>query len=236
MSYLHSSTDNKHAQGAASPQGDEGTLAQVWANYLQQFNWQSFVTLTFNDEHSGITKDGAWLRYRSLWQQMNRDLFGNHYVRIVGHGYCGYALSFERTTKGVWHMHALFDDRINFNLVHRVWQGMSGWAFIKPAAIEHSKYLCKYVTKGGEVKLYMPEKRKQPAFKPFWYMGERSSRVTDGDSLSVQWENGRGSRKDHSPTVPTGECTALFRDEYANASQLQMLEEEGEGGTLTASG
>lgn len=184
MGYFYSSKDGFPAQGASSPAGSgfspAGALASAWADYLATFNWVSFVTLTFGTENHDVTKEGAWARFRSLWQRMNSDLYGNHYTRIVGHGYCGYALSFERTTKGVWHMHVLFDDRINYNLVHRTWQHIAGWAWIEPANSDAPRYLCKYISKGGEVKLYLPRERKLPSFRPLWFSEGRkpSSGIT----------------------------------------------------------
>ncbi len=141
-----------------------------WAKYVDEFAvWKVFATFTFDDRFTDISKDGAFKKFRSWWQVLNRDLYGNHYTRIVGHGYCSYALSFERQQRGTWHMHALFDDRIHFDLAHAVWQKIGGWQWLESAKPAHSRYLCKYVTKGGEVRLYKPDVRKVPAFVPMWY-------------------------------------------------------------------
>ena len=70
-------------------------------------------------------------------------------------------------------MHALVDRRTNWELANRLWRQMAGIAKIKPVADAHgvSRYISKYVTKGGDVVMYRPTKYKEPAFKPLWYLG-----------------------------------------------------------------
>jgi len=70
-------------------------------------------------------------------------------------------------------MHALVDRRTNWELANRLWRRMAG--IIKIKTVEDvqgvSRYISKYVTKGGDVVLYRPEAYKEPAFKPLWYLG-----------------------------------------------------------------
>ena len=146
-------------------------LAESWKAYVRGFaQWQNFVTLTFRDI---VTRDQAEHQFRYLIQVLNRDLFGKHYTRIVGHCYCSYVVGFESQKRGALHMHVLFDKPINFNLVHVVWNKMAGFAWIKPVDdVEAvSAYVAKYVSKGGDLSLYKPLQVKEPRFQPFWYTG-----------------------------------------------------------------
>ena len=156
-------------------------LADAWTEYVAGFaKWTSFVTLTFEqaDRTHNVTRTEAQFKFRRLVQVLNTDLYGHHYTRIVGHSYFAYALAFENHKSGLLHMHALLDNRTNWSLIMRYWQGDKrpfhmGIANISRADIDvHVKYLCKYVTKGGEVVLYKPGKLKEPSFSPLWYLGK----------------------------------------------------------------
>ena len=146
-------------------------LREGWEKWVRGFaQWQSFVTLTFRDI---VTRDQSENQFRFLIQVLNRDLFGNHYTRIVGHSYFAYAAGWEHQKRGALHLHVLVDRRINYDLVHAVWGKMSGFAWIEPVVDLEPVvgYLSKYVSKGGELSLYKPAKVKEPAFRPLWYMG-----------------------------------------------------------------
>ena len=146
-------------------------LREGWETWVKSFaQWKHFVTLTFRDI---VTRDQSENQFRFLIQVLNRDLFGNHYTRTVGHSYFAYAAGWEHQKRGALHIHALIDRPINFNVIHAVWNKMAGFAWIEPVTdIDGvSGYLSKYVTKGGELSLYKPEKVKEPPFQPFWYTG-----------------------------------------------------------------
>jgi hypothetical protein len=155
------------------------TLSQVWGSYVENFaKWQTFLTLTFEqaDRTHEVTPTEAQFNFRRLVQVLNTDLYGHHYTRIVGHSYFAYALAFEPHKSGLLHMHALMDNRTNWSLIMRYWQGDKrpfhfGIANISKVndAKQSAKYLCKYITKGGDVILYKPEKVKEPKFKPAWF-------------------------------------------------------------------
>lgn len=151
-------------------------LRDTWSEYVENFSqWESFWTLTFadRDRTHDVTRTEAEYLWRRLVQSLNTDLFGNHYTRIVGHCYFGYALAFEYQTRGALHMHALVDRRANWELANRLWRQMAGIIKIKKVDDVHkvSRYLSKYVTKGGDLNMYRPKAYKEPAFKPMWYLG-----------------------------------------------------------------
>ena len=164
---------------------DNSSLRREWAEYIEHFaTWLSFWTLTFSeaDRTHAVTKDECVFKWRRLVQALNRQLYGNSYTRIVGHCYFSYALSFEYQTRGALHMHALVDQPTNWEAVNGLWRHMAGICKIVPVHDKDkvAKYLCKYVTKGGEVILYRAVKGyKQPAFKPMWYLEAKKKLEAD---------------------------------------------------------
>jgi len=146
-------------------------LISAYADWMAVFApWKSFVTLTVSNAHS-CSKDGLHRRWRSLVQILNRDLYGNHYTRIVGHCYFSYVIGFEFTKSGAVHLHALVDKPINFELVHRVWNKMSGFAYIEPVydLPGIAGYMCKYIVKHGDLIFHRPVKSPLPSFVPLWF-------------------------------------------------------------------
>jgi len=151
-------------------------LGNAWSEYVATFTvWKSFWTLTFadRDRTHDVTRVEAEYLWRRLVQALNTDLFWNHYTRIVDHCYFSYALAFEYQQRGTLHMHALVDRPTNWELANRLWRQMAGIIKIKPVEdlLGVSRYMSKYVTKGGDVVLYRPQSFKEPAFKPLWYLG-----------------------------------------------------------------
>jgi hypothetical protein len=178
MSFMYYST---HPQGWEEPRsaGADGfppaDLQKSWEGFLSTFSdWSQFWTLTFDelDRSHDVTRTEAEFLWRRLVQTINTDLYGHHYTRIVGHCYLDYALAFERGSRGQLHMHALLNGVAHWELVNRVWRHMAGIIKIKPVdSVEGAvKYVCKYVTKGGDVMLYRSRKPKEPKFKPMWYL------------------------------------------------------------------
>lgn len=144
-------------------------IRDEWDKWIRDFApWKSFVTLTFRDI---VTRDQCENQFRFLLQVLNRDLYGNHYTRINGHCYFAYVVGLEVQKRGALHLHFLADKPINYQLLHTVWNRMSGFAFIKPVSDMEGviHYLTKYITKGGDLMPWKPAKFKEPAFAPEWY-------------------------------------------------------------------
>jgi len=145
-------------------------LWHQWSQYVYEFaDWKSFLTLTFERE---LSRETVYKYWRTLVQFLNKDLFGNHYTRIVGHSYFSYALCFEKQERGAYHLHALVDDRLNFNLCHYFWRKVAGFLWIVPAKDKQavSIYVSKYVVKEGDLEMYKLSKYKRPSKVPSWYM------------------------------------------------------------------
>lgn len=139
-----------------------------WTKFLlSKSDWKLFLTITFEDFH---TREMVQKKWRSLVQILNRDLFRNHYTRIVGHSYFGYAYALEHQKRGALHVHALIDSPIRFDLCHGIGKLWRSFFWIeKVEGIRQVAYVTKYVTKGGDVELYIPKVYKKPAFVPMWY-------------------------------------------------------------------
>jgi hypothetical protein len=84
---------------------------------------------------------------------LNTDLLGNNCKRIVKHSYFSYCVGIERQLRDVLHLHVITDRPLNFELLHRVWNAWSGWAWIDQINDRQgaAEYLTKYVLKGGEI-------------------------------------------------------------------------------------
>lgn len=149
--------------------------------------WKVFATLTLSDAIVGagrLTPEQLMWKYRYLWRCMNADLHSKRYVQRVGHGYCAYAVAIEPHMKGrnQIHAHALFDRPVNFRLMHEIWNGIAGYAWIRAVGNmkQDVEYVCKYVSKGGELYHYKPTVYKEPSFRPMWYMDAQHIPLTDG--------------------------------------------------------
>lgn len=153
-------------------------LTKDWGLWLSEVSdWKSFYTLTFDqsDRHHPVTRTEAEYKFRRLIQSLNTDLFGNHYTRIVGHSYFGYALAIEKHKSGLLHMHALIDEPTNWTLAISIWNKIAGYLKIVPVENKEGacRYVSKYVAKDGEVLIHLPKKRKSPSFRPMWYLAGR---------------------------------------------------------------
>jgi hypothetical protein len=131
-------------------------------------NWKSFITLTFQDE---TPNDVALKRLHRLIKELNKDLLGRSYTKIVGHSYFSYAFGIEYQIRGVIHFHVLVDQPVNFSLLHAYWNDISGFAYIsKIENIEHTVfYVTKYVIKGGQVETFLSKKDFYLKDKPLWW-------------------------------------------------------------------
>jgi len=157
--------------GEAGPR--QADIACAWAEWVAEFAlWKSMITLTVSNKHP-CTRDTFIKRVRTLVQILNRDLYGNHYIRMVGHSYFSHILGIEYMTSDVIHGHFLVDRPLNFQLVHDVWEKISGFAFISPVSdiAGVARYVCKYVVKYQDLELiYKSTSHKSPHSPiPFWY-------------------------------------------------------------------
>lgn len=130
--------------------------------------------MTFDeaDRTHAVTQTEAKFKFRRLIQVLNKDLFGKNYVKIVGHSYFSYALSYEPTTLGLLHMHCLVDRPVKYELIISNWYHHSGYVEIEKVTDMKGacEYVCKYVAKYGDLDIYKPKNIKEPSFSPLWYL------------------------------------------------------------------
>lgn len=142
-------------------------LKDVSVQWLTSFaDWQSFITLTFkNEPEKEVAPDVAKSKFLHLVRVLNTDAFGTNYRRRVGHSYFSYVLATEYQKREVIHFHALFARPVNFELLHRVWNSIAGFAWTEAIKSQSDviEYIAKYVLKGGEIELH---RAKRPDFAP----------------------------------------------------------------------
>ena len=158
--------------------GDE--LHKVTAEWIADLKpWKVYGTLTFRDPKE---VDVAFSFWRRLVQVLNRDAFGNHYSRKVGHSYFSYILATEYQQREALHYHFLDDRPLNFDLIHSWWGAAAGFAWIEKVKDRASciGYISKYILKfdqglrvfeNTKDREYTPlVKGPQGCFTPYWWV------------------------------------------------------------------
>jgi len=129
----------------------ERVIKKAWVEWIVNAKeWRTFLTLTYRNE---VSRETALRDWRFLVRCLNRDLLGKHYTQKVGHSYFSYVVALEYQQRGVLHFHGLVDKPLNFEKVHRVWNRINGFVWISQikSRIGTVEYICKYLTKGGDL-------------------------------------------------------------------------------------
>jgi hypothetical protein len=152
----------------------ESTLAKFhirdeYVHWLTDLaNWQVFLTLTFRVEKPVGSACRYWTK---LVRELNTDLVGKYYTRIVGHSYFSYALAIQYQRRGAIHFHVLVDKPLNFKLIHKLWGSWCGFA--KPELIKNNSdcvaYTSSYILRGGVVDPYIARRDYHPKIEPAWW-------------------------------------------------------------------
>jgi hypothetical protein len=154
------------APGAS--QGPAGTRAGQadWLAWFASVNFAptSFITLTFDDRYSEVGAD--WVRglWKKLVHELNKDVGGRDYRRKFKHSYFSYVMTLEYQTRGALHVHALVDNWIDYDLLHRLWNSWAGFAWVKrvhPSSEHELRYVLKYVTKDSAPLVWFKRDRVQ---------------------------------------------------------------------------
>lgn len=134
----------------------QNDLVVAWTNYLSQWPWDWFCTLTFRES---VHPERAAKVFRMWTCEINRDIYGRRWREKNLGIYWVKALEYQR--RGVIHFHTLMSGRganLNqqakrFKYMQR-WDQLAGFAKIEPprdGAVVN--YVSKYVAKGGEIEL-----------------------------------------------------------------------------------
>ena len=135
-------------------------LVPEWVQFLSQWDWQWFATLTFRDY---VYAEGELLQkqWKYFIAQMSKDAYGRRWRKKAkkGHGIIWTCAS-ERQRRGVLHYHALFG---NVGGMRRLtwmdhWNRIAGFAKITTVQSKPSvnTYCAKYVIKGGRIDMGGP--------------------------------------------------------------------------------
>ncbi|RPH75452.1 hypothetical protein EHM76_01635 [bacterium] len=152
---------------------DRKLIKQEYIEWLANMkDWRSFVTLTFKNDTSEFA---AILAIRALIRRLNKEVWGDHYVKIVGHSYFSYVYSMEYQIREVVHFHLIVDKPIDYNVLHDFWSQWYGFAWSKKIEIGSQakvlEYITKYMTKEGtdKLSLYSAKKDYVPKIRPSWW-------------------------------------------------------------------
>lgn len=159
------------------------SLANDWASMIDQLaDWKIFATLTFEDD---VYPDVAKRKLYRLIRRLNEDVFGKKYRRIVGHSYFSYVIGIEYQIREVVHFHMLIDQPINFRLAHKLWNSWAGFAWFDKVKSQEdaTKYLSKYVVKGGEVIPFTAKKKLTPKTLPYWWTKVEQAEILEQPKL-----------------------------------------------------
>lgn len=124
---------------------DKTLIQQTWGDWLGEWPWEWYSTLTFRDNVGIRRANSLWqVWYDQLVKTTRKDV---QYARFT---------EWQRD-RGIPHFHVLM---LNLKHVRRLtwldrWVDQAGWARIEPYNPEKgaTHYLCKYITKElGEVK------------------------------------------------------------------------------------
>ena len=144
-------------------------IVKAYIEFLSRKKWISFITLTFKDE---TPPDVANRLFFHLVKCLNKEVFGEHYTRIVSKSYFSYSKALEYQRRGIIHFHVLIDRPVDFKLIHKIWNQYAGFAhtsIIKDNFAVRS-YVSKYNLKGGQIDVYFAKKCYNPLIKPAWWL------------------------------------------------------------------
>ena len=147
----------------------KSVLYQEYVDWILSLaDWSSFITLTFRDP---IGYDPALNKFRYLVRVLNKELFGNHYTRIVKHSYFSYVLCAEYQTRDVLHYHLLIDRPVDYLLIHDTWEKIAGFAQTKRIVnrIAAVRYVIKYAIKENDIRVYVAKALFNPSQFPIWW-------------------------------------------------------------------
>lgn len=155
--------DPNEAWGSRRTKNDYARKTADWLK--DKGNWETFATLTFRKD---VTRECAEKLLKRLIMQLNKEIFGNHYTRTVGHSYFSYMYSAEYQSRGAVHFHVLFDGPVNRDRIKKLWERWAGDADVGPT--QNAEGAIIYLSKGGEIAPpFIAKNKHRPIILPAWW-------------------------------------------------------------------
>jgi len=132
-------------------------LVNAWAEFLMQWHWDWFVTLTFRKEphpEHAVKAFNHWIN------QLNRLLYSRSQLRKGATIRWCRAIEYHKS--GIIHFHALLGDSPSLNHTlsriasAQLWLQLEGFSWVVPIDSQVNAvcgYVSKYVAKGGQIDL-----------------------------------------------------------------------------------
>jgi len=128
-------------------------IRDAWCQFLGQWQWEWFATLTFRDI---VHPEAADKSFRYFTSKLNRQLYGPRWFKKA-HGGIPWVRALEYQRRGVIHFHALFADVEGVRRLSWMdeWNEIAGFARIEAINDKWAvrRYITKYVLKDGNIEL-----------------------------------------------------------------------------------
>lgn len=143
----------------ADIEDNKSTLTEVADWIMLQADWRSMITLTYRDIYR--SPEVGDKDVRRLIMDLNKDIYGPRYTRLVHHSYFSYLLATEYQSRGTLHFHMLVDRPVNFELIHKIWNYRHGFAQTSILKDKYSSiiYSLKYCLKRDDWRIYIQSKQ-----------------------------------------------------------------------------
>lgn len=164
---------------------EQPPLLHAWTQFLSQWKWDWFATLTFRFDdtsarsiktkvrHPLIHPERANKVFRLWVSKMNRSLYGPRWAKYCAGAWWVRAEEFQR--RGMLHYHALLGGVSDLRRLTWMdeWEKLAGYARIEPPKDARAvrSYCAKYVLKGGEIELGGPLEREGKIVHPPPFLG-----------------------------------------------------------------
>jgi len=128
-------------------------IRNAWCQFLGQWQWEWFATLTFRDI---VHPEAADKSFRYFVSKLNRQLYGPRWYKKA-HGGIPWVRALEYQRRGVIHFHAMFADVEGVRRLSWMdeWDEIAGFARIEAINDKWAvrRYITKYVLKDGNIEL-----------------------------------------------------------------------------------
>ncbi len=134
-------------------ENSQRAIRNAWCEFLGQWQWEWFCTLTFRDI---VHPEAADKSFRYFTSKLNRQLYGPRWYKKA-HGGIPWVRALEYQRRGVIHFHAMFSavEGLRRLTCMDEWNEIAGFARIEAIVDKWAvrRYVTKYCLKEGEIEL-----------------------------------------------------------------------------------